>query len=161
MVYVNTVQTGSESRHSRSYRKFIFISRCKDNINKGWNQLIGSPFVTFVGFPERYFCAIPYNFQPAIWVCISQRWAYNPYLFGGFFMNEIKAEIVDCMIYDFVIAIFLYTFIRVCLILIFLILFLRTDVKMMLCVNCWVSLLSIWWAGYLCSRVLRPSFRGG
>ena len=36
-------------------------------------------------------------------------------------MNEIKAEIVDCMIYDFVIAIFLYTFIRVCLILIFLI----------------------------------------
>ena len=51
-------------------------------------------------------------------------------------MNEIKAEIVDCMIYDFVIAIFLYTFIRVCLILIFLILFLRIDVKMMLCVNC-------------------------
>lgn len=51
-------------------------------------------------------------------------------------MNEIKAEIADCMIYDFVIAIFLYTFIRVCLILILLILFLRTDVKMMLCVNC-------------------------
>ena len=48
-------------------------------------------------------------------------------------MNEIKAKIADCMIYDFVIAIFLYTFIRVCLILI---LFLRTDVKMMLCVNC-------------------------
>ena len=60
----------------------------------------------------------------------------DEYLFGGFFMNEIKAEIVDCMIYDFVIEIFLYTFIRVCLILIFLILFLRTDVKMMLCVNC-------------------------
>lgn len=35
MVYVNTVQAGSESRHSRSYRKFIFTSRCKDNINKG------------------------------------------------------------------------------------------------------------------------------
>ena len=156
MVYVNTVQAGSESRHSRSYRKFIFTSRCKDNINKGWNQLIGSPFVSFIfsnGVSVRYLIISNRQFEFV--------YPRDEYLFGGFFMNEIKAEIVDCMIYDFVIAIFLYTFIRVCLILIFLILFLRTDVKMMLCVNCWVLLLSIWWAGYLCTRVLLPSFRDG
>lgn len=131
MVYVNTVQAGSESRHSRSYRKFIFTSRCKDNINKGGNQLIGSPFVYIIfsnGVSVRYLIISNRQFESV--------YPRDEYLFGGFFMNEIKAEIVDCMIYDFVIAIFLYTFIRVCLILIFLILFLRTDVKMMLCVNC-------------------------